>query len=120
MSDQPENTPAGSYRVAGNDVSGYLGVDNEYMNYADETQKPSLTEEEQYLFLPAPVDEEDESVEGYGPVTDEEKSAESDDEDAEHKEQRNPEPLPGDFVAPSQSPSPEAETVTLAPTRPAL
>lgn len=52
VDEKSENTPAGSYRVAGNDVSGYLGVDPEYMNYADETQKASLTEDEKFLFLP--------------------------------------------------------------------
>lgn len=89
--EQPENTPAGSYRVAGNDVSGYLGVDNEYMNYADETQKPSLTEEEAFLFLPVPVEvAEDESDE----------DAEAEDEDGEDADDK--------------------QSVTLTPQRPAL
>lgn len=109
MSDQPENTPAGSYRVAGNDTSHYLGVDNEYMNYADETQKPSLTEEEQFLYLPVPVDE---SVEDEAEVEADEDEAESDDD--EDAEEYRPTPLPGDFVEAEKPP------VTLTPTRPAL
>lgn len=111
MSDQPENTPAGSYRVAGNDVSHYLGVDNEYMNYADETQKPMLNDEEAWLYLPAPVDEKAVEVD--------EEAVEDGDEDEDEDEHR-PTPLPGDFVEPSRSQTPAAETVTLAPKRPAL
>lgn len=36
------------YRVEGNDTSGYIGVDPEYMTYANETEKPHLTDEERY------------------------------------------------------------------------
>lgn len=36
--------------VPGNDLTGYLGVSPEYMNYANPTEKPILTEEEAMLF----------------------------------------------------------------------
>lgn len=36
------------YRVEGNDVSGYLGVDVEYQTYANETEKPILTDTEKW------------------------------------------------------------------------
>lgn len=36
------------FRVEGNDVSGYLGVDPEYQTYASETSKPMLTDTERY------------------------------------------------------------------------
>ena len=36
--------------VPGNDLTGYLGVSPEYMNYANPTEKPILTEEEALLF----------------------------------------------------------------------
>lgn len=32
------------------DVSGYIGVDPEYMTYADETQKPFLTDQERFTY----------------------------------------------------------------------
>ena len=38
------------FRVEGNDVSGYLGVDPEYMTYANETERPHLTDQERYDF----------------------------------------------------------------------
>lgn len=34
------------YRVEGNDTSGYIGVSPEYMTYANETEKPTLTDQE--------------------------------------------------------------------------
>lgn len=34
------------FRVEGNDVSGYVGVDAEYRTYASETEKPYLTDED--------------------------------------------------------------------------
>ena len=36
--------------VPGNDLSGYLGVAPEYMNYADPNSKPYQTEEEAYKY----------------------------------------------------------------------
>lgn len=39
-----------SFTVPGNDVTGYLGVAPEYMNYADPTNKPYMTETEAYLY----------------------------------------------------------------------
>lgn len=36
------------YRVEGNDVGGYLGVSPEYMTYANETEKPLLTDQEKW------------------------------------------------------------------------
>ena len=110
MSDEPteENTPAGSYRLPGNDVSGYLGVDNEYMNYANPGEKPILTDQEAFLFLPA--DDEDE-------VVDDDFESEVNEDEARTVE---------DGEQPSADP--ELQTVTLMPesadrpsfTRPAL
>lgn len=39
-----------SFVVPGNDLTGYIGVSPEYMNYADPTNKPYVTEEEAYLY----------------------------------------------------------------------
>jgi len=39
-----------SYAVPGNDLTGYIGVAPEYMNYADPSHKPYLTEREAMLF----------------------------------------------------------------------
>lgn len=36
------------YRVEGNDVGGYLGVSPEYMTYANDTEKPLLTDQEKW------------------------------------------------------------------------
>ena len=36
--------------VPGNDLTGYIGVSPEYMNYANATEKPILTEAEAHLF----------------------------------------------------------------------
>jgi hypothetical protein len=36
--------------VPGNDLRGYIGVSPEYMNYANETDKPIITEDEAYLY----------------------------------------------------------------------
>lgn len=38
------------YRVEGNDVSGYIGVDPEYMTYASVGQKPMLTDMERFTY----------------------------------------------------------------------
>jgi hypothetical protein len=38
------------FAVPGNDLTGYIGVAPEYMNYADPTHKPYLTEEEAWLY----------------------------------------------------------------------
>lgn len=57
MSDEAksdETTPAGSYRLPGQDTSGYLGVDDEYMNSSGVAGQAILTPDEEYLFLPAP------------------------------------------------------------------
>lgn len=35
-----------SYAVEGNDLTGYIGVDPEYMTYAEETHRPFLTQNE--------------------------------------------------------------------------
>lgn len=43
MSDNPRQ-----FALPGNDVSGYLGVDPEYMTYANETEKPYLTPQEMW------------------------------------------------------------------------
>lgn len=58
------------FRVEGNDVSGYLGVDPEYMTYANETEKPHLTDQERYDYtnqydhLEGNLDEETPEAEG--------------------------------------------------------
>lgn len=38
------------FRVEGNDVSGYIGVDPEYMTYANPGDKPHLTDQERFMF----------------------------------------------------------------------
>lgn len=35
-----------SFTIPGNDTSGFVGVDPEYMNYASETDKPRLTKKD--------------------------------------------------------------------------
>lgn len=40
------DSEARNFAVEGNDLSGYIGVDPEYMTYADETHKPYSTDEE--------------------------------------------------------------------------
>lgn len=65
-----EETPAGSYRLPGQDVSAYLGVDSEYMNAANPGDEARLSEAERYLFLPADYDELDGDVEDGDEVTD--------------------------------------------------
>lgn len=37
------------FHLEGNDDSGYVGVDPEYQNYANETDKPILTAEDKKL-----------------------------------------------------------------------
>lgn len=54
--------------VPGNDLRGYIGVSPEYMNYADPTHKPYLTEDEARLFTDMDEEmltEEMPDVEGY-------------------------------------------------------
>lgn len=43
--DEPVNEPR-NFTLEGNDTSGYVGVDPEYRNYANETDKPYLTDDE--------------------------------------------------------------------------
>lgn len=38
------------FRVEGNDVSGYIGVDPEYMTYSNPGEKPHLTDQERWDF----------------------------------------------------------------------
>ena len=68
------------YRVEGNDISGYLGVSLEYMTYANETEKPILTDQEKWDYtnqldhLEGNIDEENvESVDPGDTVVDESK-----------------------------------------------
>lgn len=42
----PHDGEVNQYAVEGNDLSGYVGVSPEYATYANETEKPSLTDEE--------------------------------------------------------------------------
>ncbi len=51
---------AGRMTVEGNDLSGYVGVDPMYQNYANETERPYLTDEEKDLMVDhgMPTDEE--------------------------------------------------------------
>lgn len=57
------------YRVEGNDTSGYIGVSPEYMTYANETEKPLLTSQEEWDYthnldhLEGNLDEPEESEE---------------------------------------------------------
>jgi hypothetical protein len=54
--------------VPGNDLRGYIGVSPEYMNYADPTQKPYLTQDEARLYTTMDeeaLQEEMPDVEGY-------------------------------------------------------
>lgn len=76
-----ETTPAGSYRLPGQDVSGFLGVDNEYKNAATPGGEAILTEAEEYLYLPAPEDDE-EDEDGESDEDDGDESEESDEERA--------------------------------------
>lgn len=126
MSDQPENTPAGSYRVAGNDVSHYLGVDDEYKNYSDETQKAMLNEEEAFLYLPAPDDENpaEEEVTPGEEETDSE-SADLVDEGAEDHEDDDEkvtydQPVGDHPTGDSTEETPSGDVYNLAPRRPVL
>jgi hypothetical protein len=58
---------ARDYRVEGNDVRDYIGVDPEYMTYANETEAPILTDSERFLHtdqydhLEGNADEDEES-----------------------------------------------------------
>lgn len=42
---QPVDEPR-NFTLEGNDTSGYVGVDAEYRNYANETDRPILTDDE--------------------------------------------------------------------------
>jgi len=51
------------FTIEGNDTSGYVGVDPEYRNYANETDRPYLTDEEREQLvatgqIPGAADEE--------------------------------------------------------------
>lgn len=41
---------ARDYRVEGNDVRDYIGVDDEYKTYANPTEAPHLTDKERFLY----------------------------------------------------------------------
>lgn len=60
--DEPVNQPR-NFTLEGNDTSGYVGVDAEYRNYANEIDRPYLT------------DEEREHLKTVGQLTDDEKLA---------------------------------------------
>lgn len=73
---------ARDYRVEGNDIRDYVGVDPEYMTYANPTDAPMLTDTErydqttQYDHLEGNADELDGDVEGnHTPESDAEKQA---------------------------------------------
>lgn len=72
------------YRVEGNDTSGYIGVSPEYMTYANETEKPLLTSEEEWDYtnnldhLEGNVDEESDEIEEDDETKEVEKSEETD------------------------------------------
>lgn len=42
--DEPVEQDGRSFTIEGNDTSGYVGVDPEYRNYANETDKPILSD----------------------------------------------------------------------------
>jgi hypothetical protein len=44
--EEAPGSEARSFEVEGNDTSGYIGTSPEYMNYADETSKPFLAEDD--------------------------------------------------------------------------
>lgn len=43
--DEPVEQDGRSFAIEGNDTSGYVGVDPEYRNYANETDRPILSDE---------------------------------------------------------------------------
>lgn len=63
---QEQVTDGRSWAVEGNDTSGYVGVDPEYRNYANETEKPILTEKDRDFMdtmgMQSDVDREDNTV----------------------------------------------------------
>lgn len=113
--DSPVNPPSDEevavtgrdYRLEGNDVSGYIGVDVEYQNYANETEKPLLTDLEKWTYtnqldhLEGNMDEEktDETAdETPADETPEGKSDESGDQTPSHNP---PVSVPGAVITPT-------------------
>lgn len=93
------------YRVEGNDVSGYIGVSPEYMTYANETEKPLLTSQEEWDYthnLDHLEGNEPDEVESSVEKEDEEESeveVEAED-DSDKKKQENPTPVRQTVVSP--------------------
>lgn len=46
MADEEKTPEARAFAVEGNDLSGYVGVSPEYRTYANETDKPMLSDDE--------------------------------------------------------------------------
>ncbi len=94
------------FRVEGNDVSGYVGVDSEYRTYANESDRPYITDEDVDLLEKSgqPTDVELLTVQ-YGQKPDEKSSEKSDDEDDEKKDE--------------ESKAPAAKASTSTPAKPA-
>jgi hypothetical protein len=48
MKEMSEEVDGRDFSVPGNDTSGYIGVSPEYMTYANETERPRLTDLEKW------------------------------------------------------------------------
>lgn len=84
------------YRVEGNDISGYVGVDPEYMTYANETDRPLNTALEQWdLGLLDHLE---------GNMDDEKKADETDAETAETPEDDKSDQTPAEAPAAHNAP----------------
>lgn len=90
-------TDGRDYRVEGNDTRGYVGVDPEYQTYANETEKPLNTSQEEWDLglLDHLEGNMDETAEADGTETDEAAEAVEPVEPAEEPETPPvPAPLP--------------------------
>lgn len=78
---------AGRMTVEGNDLSGYVGVDPMYQHYANETEKPYLTDDERELMVDHGMATDEELRYELRPgQTLEEKIKEEEEEEAEKEE----------------------------------
>lgn len=100
-------TDGRDYRVEGNDVSGYIGVSPEYMTYANETERPLLTSQEEWNYTHNldhlegnEPDESGESVEVEKEDKEESEVEVEAEDDPEKKKQENPTPVRQTVVSP--------------------
>lgn len=63
VDEERESTEGRSFRIEGNDTSGYVGVDPEYRNYANETDKPIIGDEQREVMDALGILTDDEAVE---------------------------------------------------------